>query len=122
MKEEAAKVLLGGPMMGQTVANLDVPITKGISGVIALPETRTQRVYPCIRCARCLDACPLDLNPAELGALARAGEPERMALEFHLNDCFECGACSFVCPSHLPLVQEFRAAKQFLKRQQRLSG
>ncbi len=122
MAEDAGRVLLGGPMMGQAVANLDVPITKGISGVIALTATRPGRIHPCIRCARCLDACPLDLNPAELGALARAGEHDRMAREYHLDDCFECGACSFVCPSHLPLVQEFRAAKQHLKRQQRLSG
>ena len=111
LAEDANRVLLGGPMMGQAVADLDVPITKGISGVIALAETPPAKVYQCIRCARCLDACPLDLNPAELGALARAGEHERMAREFHLADCFECGACSFVCPSHLPLVQEFRAAK-----------
>ena len=116
MTDDANRVLLGGPMMGQAVADLDVPITKGISGVIALAETPPARVYACIRCARCLDACPLNLNPAELGALARSAEHERMAEEFRLADCFECGACSFVCPSHLPLVQEFRAAKSHLRR------
>jgi electron transport complex protein RnfC len=110
------RVLLGGPMMGQAVADLDVPITKGISGVIALARTPPVKVYPCIRCGRCLEACPLDLNPAELGALARAGEPAKMASDYHLADCFECGACSFVCPSHLPLVQEFRGAKTLLRR------
>ncbi|MGD8830081.1 MAG: electron transport complex subunit RsxC [Pseudomonadales bacterium] len=117
---DVSRVLLGGPMMGQAIGNLDVPITKGISGVIALTGTPPPRSYPCIHCGRCLEACPLDLNPAELGALARAGEHERMAAELHLNDCFECGACSFVCPSHLPLVQEFRAAKQHLRRIERL--
>jgi electron transport complex protein RnfC len=120
--EEATRVLLGGPMMGQAVGNLDIPITKGISGVIALPGSDPRPVYPCIRCARCLNACPLDLNPAELGELARAGEHQRMAEALHLNDCFECGACSFVCPSHLPLVQEFRAAKQHLRRTERLNA
>jgi electron transport complex protein RnfC len=114
--EAVSRVLLGGPMMGQTVADLDVPITKGISGVIAFAHTPPATVYPCIRCARCLEACPLDLNPAELGALARAGEHERMATEYHLADCFECGACSFICPSHLPLVQEFRSSKAYLRR------
>jgi electron transport complex protein RnfC len=116
MTDSANRVLLGGPMMGQAVANLDVPVTKGISGVIALEGGAPQKVYPCIRCGHCLAACPLDLNPAELGALARAGETERMATEFHLDVCFECGACSFVCPSHLPLVQEFRTAKARLSR------
>ncbi len=113
---DVRRVVFGGPMMGEAVASLDIPITKGISGVMALTGGPHRRVYPCIRCARCVDACPLDLNPAELGALARAGEPERMASEFHLHDCFECGACAYVCPSHLPLVQEFRAAKRRLQR------
>ena len=111
------RVFLGGPMMGQAVGHLDVPITKGVAGVIAVPATKPAQVYPCIRCGRCLEACPLDLNPAELGALARAGEYARMVGEFHLADCFECGACAFVCPSHLPLVQEFRAAKHRLARE-----
>jgi len=113
---QLGRVVLGGPMMGQAVASLDVPITKGISGVIGLAGTADRRAFPCIHCGRCLEACPLGLNPAELGELARAGEYERMARDFHLADCFECGACSFVCPSHLPLAQDFRAAKAHLRR------
>ena len=74
------------------------------------------RVQPCIRCGYCLDACPIFLNPAELGLLARNQEFGRMADEFHLMDCFECGSCSFVCPSHLPLVQQFRLAKAAVRR------
>jgi electron transport complex protein RnfC len=113
---DVGRVYFGGPMMGQAVASLDVPITKGICGVIAVRGRRAQPEFPCIRCARCLQACPLDLNPAELGRLARAGAYEPMAERFHLRDCFECGACAFVCPAHLPLVQEFRVAKAQLRR------
>jgi electron transport complex protein RnfC len=117
-----SRVFLGGPMMGQAVSSLDIPLTKGVSGVVAFDEElagRTRRgVLPCIRCGYCLAACPMFLNPSELGLLARNGEFERMAEERHLFDCFECGSCSFVCPSHLPLVQEFRVAKAALRKQQ----
>jgi electron transport complex protein RnfC len=118
--ERLSRVFLGGPMMGQAVSSLDIPLTKGVSGVVAFDEElagRTRRgVLPCIRCGYCLTACPMFLNPSELGLLARNGEFERMAGERHLFDCFECGSCSFVCPSHLPLVQEFRVAKAALRK------
>ena len=113
------RVFLGGPMMGQAAASLDVAITKGVSGVTAFTDAETERthrfVYPCIRCGYCVDACPVFLNPAELGALARRAEHDRMASSFHLMDCFECGSCSFVCPSHIPLVQQFRVAKRAIR-------
>jgi len=112
---------MGGPMMGPSVGSLDVPITKGTSGVVAFDAGATgpfarAAEQPCIRCARCLDACPLSLNPSMLGLLAKHGEHERMVEEFHLMDCFECGSCSFVCPSHIPLVQHFRVAKAAVRR------
>jgi len=119
---DLGRVVLGGPMMGQAVASLDVPISKGIAGVIGLAEAAAPRSYPCIHCGRCLEACPLGLNPAELGELARAGDYARMAEDFHLADCFECGACSFVCPSHLPLTQDFRTAKAHLRRLEALAS
>jgi electron transport complex protein RnfC len=114
------RVFLGGPMMGMAASSLDISITKGTSGVVAFTETEAERthrkVYPCIRCAYCVDACPILLNPSELGILAQSQEYERMEDEFHLMDCFECGACSFVCPSHIPLVQQFRFAKAALRK------
>jgi electron transport complex protein RnfC len=114
------RVFLGGPMMGAAVSSLDISLTKGTSGVVAFTETQAERthrrVFPCIRCGRCLDACPMFLNPSELGQLARHEEYERMADERHLMDCFECGSCSFVCPSHIPLVQQFRVAKQMVRK------
>jgi ferredoxin len=89
-------------MMGAAASSLDIPLTKGTSGVVAFTESEAERthrhVFPCIRCGYCLDACPMFLNPAELGLLARNEEYERMADERNLMDCFECGSCSFVCP------------------------
>ncbi len=118
---DITQVFLGGPMMGAAVADLDTPVTKGTSGIIAFTERETgplaaRQVYPCIHCARCVDACPLFLNPSQLGLLAKAGDYECMADEFHLFDCFECGACSYVCPSHIPLVQYFRLAKRMVRK------
>ncbi len=118
--EDVNRVFLGGPMMGTAASSLDISLTKGTSGVVAFTDTEAERthrrVYPCIRCGYCVDACPMFLNPQQLGTLARAGEHERMAEEHRLMDCFECGSCSFVCPSHIPLVQEFRAAKASVRK------
>lgn len=114
-EDDPSRIILGGPMMGSTVAALDVPITKSVSGVIVLPEglalEPAPRIQPCIRCGNCVAACPVGLNPAELARLAAARQYELMEDEYHLNDCFECGCCSFVCPSNIPLVQYFRIAK-----------
>ena len=102
-------------MMGMTVASLDVPITKGVSGVVvSAPEESMQgdrKVFPCIKCSRCVEACPMRLNPSMMAQLAKMREYERMESEFHLNQCFECGCCAYVCPSNIPLTQYFRIAK-----------
>jgi electron transport complex protein RnfC len=120
VKEDVDRVFLGGPMMGNAAPSLDISITKGTSGVVAFNDAEARRsdrkIYPCIRCAYCVDACPIFLNPSDLGILAENQEYERMAQEFHLMDCFECGACSFVCPSHIPLVQQFRFAKAAVRK------
>ena len=113
--DAARLVILGGPMMGPAVSSLDVPVTKGVSGILVLTEAevaaRRRETYPCIKCGQCVQACPLYLNPSLLGALARKGEYQAMEEKFHLNDCFECGCCAYVCPSSIPLVQHFRMAK-----------
>jgi electron transport complex protein RnfC len=117
-----SRVFLGGPMMGPAVSNLDIPITKGTSGITAFTTAETGEatghkiVYPCIHCARCVESCPLFLNPSQLGLLAKNEEYMQMADEFNLMDCFECGACSYVCPSHIPLVQYFRLAKKMVRK------
>jgi len=120
--DNVSRVFLGGPMMGPAVSNLDIPITKGTSGITVFTTTETaeatghKKVYPCIHCARCVEACPLFLNPSQLGLLAKSEEYLQMAEDFHLMDCFECGACSYVCPSHIPLVQYFRLAKKMVRK------
>jgi len=112
----AAEVILGGPMMGNTVASLDVPVTKGVGGILVLATNRQRgtapRVYPCIHCGQCLSVCPMHLNPSHLGMLASKRQYGVMAEQFSLDDCFECGCCTYVCPSNIPLVQYFRIAKQ----------
>ena len=120
--EDISRVFMGGPMMGPSVSNLDIPITKGTSGITAFTTAETgeatghKKVYPCIHCARCVESCPIFLNPSQLGLLAKNEEYERMVEGFHLMDCFECGACSYVCPSHIPLVQYFRLAKKMFRK------
>ncbi|MES9970003.1 MAG: electron transport complex subunit RsxC [Candidatus Thiodiazotropha sp.] len=113
--------ILGGPMMGPAVSAMDTPITKGTSGLLVLNEPsiedESQRIWPCIRCARCVNACPMHLNPSMLGQMAAKRKYEEMALDYHLNDCFECGCCSYVCPSNIPLVQYFRIAKAINREQ-----
>jgi electron transport complex protein RnfC len=117
---QAKEVILGGPMMGQAAASLDVPITKGISGVVVMraeeDAARTSRkIYPCIKCGECVESCPMGLNPSILGMLAAKREYDLMGERYHLGECFECGCCSYVCPSNIPLVQQFRVAKQILR-------
>ncbi len=110
-----AEIIFGGPMMGNDVASLDTPVTMGVSGILvrddkALPRTE-KRIWPCIKCARCVEACPMYLNPSMLGQLAQAGQYEVMEERYNLLSCFECGCCAYVCPSNIPLVQLFRVAK-----------
>jgi electron transport complex protein RnfC len=120
VEQDVDRVFLGGPMMGLAASSLEIAITKGTSGVVAFTDSEAERThlktYPCIRCGYCVDACPLFLNPCELGNLAASEEFERMASEFHLMDCFECGCCSYVCPSHIPLVQQFRFSKAAVRK------
>jgi len=117
--DDLREILFGGPMMGTPQQFLDVPILKGTSGIVCLTAAQYQArpEYPCIRCSACLDACPVFLNPSTLGALARAGKYADM-LDYHIMDCMECGSCSYVCPSNIPLVQRFRVAKGLLREQQ----
>ncbi|MDP2805470.1 MAG: electron transport complex subunit RsxC [Gallionellaceae bacterium] len=117
-RSTASEVILGGPMMGTTIPSLDVPVTKGVCGVLAFgkKEAAPPHIYPCIHCGECVNVCPKKLNPTQMGLLAAKREYDVMAEQFLLGECFECGCCSYVCPSHIPLVQQFRIAKSFLKQ------
>ena len=117
MKEEKVKVISGGPMMGFAIPSLEVPVTKGTSGIVVLTEreiVHTDKFQPCIRCGRCIDACPMGLMPSMLSIYAERGFYEG-AKEYNLFDCFECGCCTFVCPSKRPIVQLIRIAKSMVK-------
>jgi len=117
---ETREVVMGGPMMGMPLASLDVPVLKGTSGLLAFTEaqTRVPAEYTCIKCGRCVEACPQFLNPSRLGRLARAGRWEEMERCYAL-DCVECGSCSFACPSGIPIVQLIRVAKSAIREQRR---
>ena len=117
--ENIAEVYLGGPMMGVAVSNLDISIVKGTSGIVAFTDSevnKSSKIYPCIKCGKCVDACPIMLNPSKLGILAKSEAYDLMAEEYHLMDCFECGSCSYVCPSNIPLVQYFRLSKSIIRK------
>jgi electron transport complex protein RnfC len=125
VNESISEVYMGGPMMGVAVANMDISIVKGTSGIVVFNDkqiNRATQVYPCIKCGACVDACPLSLNPSKLGILAKFESYEKMAEEYHLMDCFECGSCSYVCPSHIPLVQYFRLSKSIIRKRKQKAG
>ena len=105
------------PMMGSAVASLDVPVVKATSGVIVLSRDDLTEMdfQPCIKCGRCVEACPMGLMPNRLSVMSEVGIWDEMK-EAHLFDCVECGCCSFVCPSNRPLVQQIRLAKYELKK------
>lgn len=109
------KLLAGGPMMGFTLNTDQVPVTKGTSGVllIAQSEVHTKAPDPCIRCGRCIRACPMRISPTDIAAFARIGMVDE-AERADALDCIECGSCAFGCPSKIPLVQEIRLGKALI--------
>jgi electron transport complex protein RnfC len=114
---DVTEIVFGGPMMGVSQPDLDAPIIKGTTGIVVLTreESRPRHRYPCIQCGRCLDACPVFLNPSLLGRLAQAGRYEEMVDE-HLDTCMLCGCCSYVCPSNIPLSQMFSLSKAAVRK------
>jgi len=109
---DAVRVVAGGPMMGFTLGSLDVPLTKGTSGVTVLSrdEVRKARETACVRCGRCIDVCPLRLVPTRLALASRVGDVE-LAKRYYISACMECGCCAYVCPASIPLVQLIRVGK-----------
>ncbi len=112
LPEDTAKVIGGGPMMGKALANTEVPICKGSSGVLLMSDKEASRAeaQPCIRCAKCVSACPMGLEPFLLATLSSFKDWERVEKE-DITSCIECGSCQFTCPSHRPLLDYIRMGK-----------
>ncbi|NQT46563.1 MAG: electron transport complex subunit RsxC [Candidatus Omnitrophica bacterium] len=111
-KKRPKRLIMGGPMMGVAQTSTEVPVIKGTSGILALSGEFTggREEGPCIRCARCVDVCPMRLLPTDIVRLARKARYED-AKGLNISDCMECGACTHECPARIPLVQWIRLGK-----------
>ncbi|WP_352401704.1 electron transport complex subunit RsxC [Synergistes jonesii] len=111
-KEQPAKILSGGPMMGLSMRSIDVPVVKGTSGILCLTakSTMLKPIRACLRCGRCVEACPMGLVPTVLEPLVRARQYKRFEEEGGMN-CIECGSCTYMCPANRPLTQGCRDGK-----------
>ena len=110
------KIIAGGPMMGKTVINTDVPFTKGMSGILLMTQDDAKRgkMYDCIRCAKCVGGCPMGLEPSLLMNLAQHKLWEEIENNYVI-DCIECGSCSYTCPANRPLLDYIRLGKTTVK-------
>lgn len=112
LQGDITKVIMGGPMMGIAQYTLDVPVIKGTSGILVLTTDNAGVVQagPCIRCAKCIEACPMDLTPYLYGLYGRMQDHEAMG-KYDVADCIECGVCAYGCPANIPLVQYAKWSK-----------
>lgn len=111
-EEEPSKILLGGPMMGNAVYSTEVPVLKGTGAIVALTEREIKSTEPtaCVRCGKCVDACPMHLQPLMLRAYSVKNDYGALK-KFHILDCMECGACAYICPGRQNPVQYIRNTK-----------
>ena len=112
LPEDTGKIIGGGPMMGKALVNTDVPTAKGSSGILIMNNKEAKRgaVQPCIRCAKCVGACPMGLEPFLLATVSTHGDFERVEKE-DIMSCIECGSCQFTCPSNRPMLDYIRLGK-----------
>ena len=112
LPQDTGKIISGGPMMGKALANTDVPVVKGTSGIVVVDarEARRGTVQPCIRCAKCVAVCPMGLEPYLLATVSAHGDFEKVEKE-DIMSCIECGSCQFTCPSNRPLLDFIRMGK-----------
>ncbi len=116
LKEDALKVIMGGPMMGIAIDRMDLGIIKATNAILFLSskESYMPEEYPCIRCSRCVDVCPMKLLPTTLDFLTKNTDTEGL-VKHNIVDCIECGCCSYVCPSNRYLVQSIKAGKALIR-------
>lgn len=110
-KEDLVSLIAGGPMMGFAVADPDTPMVKGSGGVLMLPNMIDDVSFPCVLCGKCVQHCPMGLQPNKMFRNIKYGNYQA-AMDLGLMDCKECGCCAYTCPSHLPLVQGFKLGKK----------
>ena len=115
-KENPYKVLSGGPMMGAAQYDLSVPTIKGVNAVTVLGKKNGYAVDEphCLRCGKCIDACPMKLMPVLMYKALQDNDVELMK-SVHMMDCIECGSCAYTCPASVPLVLGFRVGKQKIR-------
>lgn len=116
LKEEPGKIIMGGPMMGIAQYSLDHPAVKGLSGLLCMTKKEAEPpvVQKCMKCGKCVEACPVHLLPLYIQQRALRGLVDE-AQELHALDCIECGSCSYVCPAKRPLVEAIRLAKRGIR-------
>ena len=119
-KTEPVKIISGGPMMGFAFFDLNVPVTKTSSSILALTkdEVAEYEPTPCIRCGRCVEACPGNLMPQKMAQAAMHNDYDAF-VKLNGMECYECGSCTFVCPARRPLTQTFKQARQYVAAQRR---
>ena len=116
------KIIAGGPMTGITQFSLDTPIAKGVTGIIVLTEEEVKpvKVSPCIKCGKCVEACPVHLLPLTISAYSLQDKYDE-AEEYNALACIECGSCSYVCPAKRPLTESIAHAKREIKSKRKKS-
>ncbi len=117
LTDSAARIVSGGPMMGFAFGDIDSPVTKGTSGLTVLTQNDVKEMDEtnCVRCGKCVTACPMNLVPTRLGLGSRVKEWDILK-KYHVTSCMECGSCAYVCPAGLPLVQLIRMGKAQMPR------
>jgi len=115
LKKDIAKLIVGGPMMGIAQYTLDIPVIKGISGILFLSRDEAYLFdeMPCVKCARCVNVCPMNLLPLVYGKFVKKESWDELE-KYNIDDCMECGSCSYVCPSRIPLIQYIKVGKREL--------
>jgi electron transport complex protein RnfC len=121
LPDNASKIIAGGPMMGKALNTLEVPVTKGMSGLLVLDDIESKRkpVQNCIRCTRCVTVCPVGIEPYLIMSMVEKEKCEFLD-DCHINDCMECGSCSYICPANRPLLDYIRLGKAKFKKQKQL--
>jgi electron transport complex protein RnfC len=120
LPNDTGKIVSGGPMMGKALQNIDTPTVKGMSGIIMFPasESAREEMQPCIRCAKCITVCPMNLEPHLLANASMRAKYE-LAENEKVTDCVECGSCSYTCPAGRPLLDYIRLGKTTVMKMMR---